>query len=296
MAVLNLANEGKCEKIVLSKDMELTKSITLAGELDLNQKLLTMTGSTTVTPGKTATISNGSIEAKVSGTTSSAIVIEAGGTLTVDNVTLNTNGAGIFPEGDATKVVVKNSFVSGWSYGIGTNASENHTLEMVLENSTFKAAGAAVFMNVSSNLTVDNCTIIGRTQGMVVRGGTAKVSNSVITLNFDFDTYEDYYNKYENIDWGTGNSVQAAALTMGNKNNSGSTAYRYPTNVTLVNTRVTLTLHKDLFPCVYAYANQGEGLGVTFTYDEQCEFDKDPVYASENITVNGKDVTPNVGE
>ena len=88
----------------------------------------------------------------------------------------------------------------------------------------------------------------------------------------------------------------AAALTMGNKNNSGSTAYRYPTDVTLVNTRVTLTLHKDLFPCVYAYANQGEGLGVTFTYDEQCEFDKDPVYASENITVNGKDVTPNVGE
>ena len=285
MDASELAVEGKCGKILLMSDIATDDSFDfIAGELDLNGKRLSTNGSLDVKAGQSFTLRNGNVESKVANTSTSALSVSAGGTMILENVVLNTNGAGLFPEGDAAKLIVRNSSVNGWSYGVGTNASENHTLSIELENSTFTAAGAAVFMNIPGNMTVKNCTVTGNTQGMVVRGGTAKVYNSTITLNFNFDTYLDYYNKYENIDWGTGNSVQAAALTMGNK----SQGYQYPTDVTLVNTQVRLTgPYASWFPCVYAYANQGEGLGVTFKYDAQCGFSKAPVYASENITVNG---------
>ena len=52
----------------------------------------------------------------------------------LENVVLNTNGAGLFPEGDAAKLIVRKLFgerlvIREW----GTNASENHTLSIELE-------------------------------------------------------------------------------------------------------------------------------------------------------------------
>ena len=85
--------------------------------------------------------------------------------------------------------------------------------------------------------------------------------------------------------------VNLAALTIGNK---GTSAYQYPTNVSIENTELILAgAHGSAFPALYAYANQGEGLGVALNYNSSCQFGGDLVYGSENIVVNGKEVTPN---
>ena len=57
----------------------------------------------------------------------------------------------------------------------------------------------------------------------------------------------------------------------------------------MVNTTVqTVGTYASLFPAMYVHANQGEGLGVTITYDDQCTFTGDMTYGSSNIIVNGE--------
>ena len=79
--------------------------------------------------------------------------------------------------------------------------------------------------------------------------------------------------------------VNLSALTVGNK---APNAYQYPTTLNLVNTTVeTVGTFASFFPAMYVWANEGEGLGVTITYDDQCEFTGAITYGNSNITVNG---------
>ena len=160
---------------------------------------------------------------------------------------------------------------------------------MIVENSTLKA-NTAVCVNVPCSLTIDGCTIEGDTQGMMLRGGTAYISNTTITLTTDgeYNSEEEAQtiaNYFNSSNWGSGNMVNVAALTLGNK---GGNAYQYPTVIDLKNTKLTVTgEYASLFPALYAWANQGEGLGVTLTYDDQCVFNGAETYGSSNIVVNG---------
>lgn len=74
-------------------------------------------------------------------------------------------------------------------------------------------------LNVPGTLTIKGCTINGVMHGVIVRGGTATISDSEITAVNDGDeantqTVADYFN---NRNWGSGNMVNLATLTMGNK-------------------------------------------------------------------------------
>ena len=123
---------------------------------------------------------------------------------------------------------------------------------------------------------------------MVLRGGKATVSNSTITLEYTDDDYEEISKFFDNRDWGTGNWVNIAALTVGNKGDG----YQYPSELHLINTKVISTgTHASYFPALYSWANQGEDLGVTITYDDQTTFNGDVIYGSANITVNGEPAT-----
>ena len=82
--------------------------------------------------------------------------------------------------------------------------------------------------------------------------------------------------------------INLAALAIGNKGEEGSTAYQYPTNVTLEKTNVIVEGgNAEYFPALYAYANSGEGLGVTLNYDSETTFTGGlgAVYGSNNIVV-----------
>ena len=262
--------------------------------IDLDGHKLAFEAGTAIDATKsTLSIVNGTIEANnMEKPTHSIFNAGENGTVTLDGVTLNTNGSGIGPGTgvDNSTVIVRNSTLNCGAYALSTNASSaGDNVVMIVENSTLKA-NTAVCVNVPCSLTIDGCTIEGDTQGMMLRGGTAYVSNTTITLTTDgeYNSEEeaqaiaDYFNS---SNWGSGNMVNVAALTLGNK---GGNAYQYPTVIDLKNTKLETTgEYASLFPALYAWANQGEGLGVTLTYDDQCVFNGAETYGSSNIVVNG---------
>lgn len=110
-----------------------------------------------------------------------------------------------------------------------------------------------------------------------MRGGTAVIRDSVLTNTVEGDSLLHYF---DNRDWADGNTVNLAALTIGNKHPK---SYQYPTDCTLINTRVVSV---GEYPAVYAYGNTGEGLGATLTYDAECEIVGDFVRGNDAVTVN----------
>ena len=290
------ALENQEPNITLTSDIDLDTPITIASgttEINLNGNVLTSSLSNvdlvTVSDG-TLTLKNGSISTMNYGITNGGLVADKTGTLILENVDYKTSGTGLFLQGEGS-VVVKNSTVSAGAYCVTSNASNPaQNITVTLENSTFTSSDP-ILLNIPSNITIDNCEMTGTMHGAIIRGGTAKISNSTLTLVYNDKDYASIASYFVESNWGSGNMVNVAALTIGNK---APSAYQYPTNVTLENTKLVLDgTYGSYFPALYAYANQGEGLGVTLNYDESCEFGGKDVYGSENIVVNGNPVTPN---
>ena len=287
--------------ITLMSDMSVSAPILLDNanadiELDLNGNTLTFDANTLVNVAESEiTFKNGTISAQnLNLTNNDLMAVGENGTIILDNVTLNTNGSGIGTEQtkNGGHIIIRNSEIQAVAYAVATNATlpVSQNVKIEITGSTLKGY-TPLLINIPCDITVDDCNIIGTTQGTVFRGGTAKVINSSITLTYDDNDYEAIAAYFNNRNWGSGNMVNVAALTIGNK---APSAYQYPTEVTLENTELILAgAHGSAFPALYAYANDGEGLGVTLTYDEASKFGGDLVYGSENIVVNGKEVTPN---
>lgn len=255
----------------------------ISSDLSGIQDIITVSqGTLTLKNGKISTMNYGAVDGGLSATGS--------GTIIVEDFEYETSGSGLFAADEGT-VIIRNSEITARTYCMTSNASHpDHDITVVIENSTLRSSDP-VMLNVPSDITIDNCTLIGTMHGAMIRGGNAKISNSTITLEYNDDDYAEIVNFFKNLNWGSGNMANIAALTIGNKSTS---AYQYPTNVTLENTKLTLGgAHGVAFPALYAYANQGEGLGVTLTYDESCTFDGNLVYGSDNIVVNGTPVEPN---
>ena len=259
--------------------------------LNLNQHSLNLDideGSAILVLGGSMTINNGTINSNnYTDIANGGIATSTDGVLVVDNVIYNTSGNGFFVENNGN-LTIRNSTVTAPAYAVSTNASDaNQNITVLLEGSTFKAT-TTLFFNIPSDITINDCNVYGTTHGMMVRGGTAVVSNTEIILEYTDDDYETIGSYFDNQNWGTGNRVNVSALTIGNK---GTNAYQYPTNVTLKGCTVSsIGKAADYLPAVYAYANSGEGLGVTFTYDDACTFNGQRIYGSTNITVNGTPV------
>lgn len=290
------ALENQEPNITLTSDIDLDSPISIASgatEINLNGNILTSSLSNvdlvTVSDG-TLTLKNGSISTMNYGITNGGLVADKTGTLILENVDYKTSGTGLFLQGEGS-VVVKNSTISAESYCVTSNASNPaQSITVILENSTFTSSDP-ILLNIPSNITIDNCEMTGTMHGAIIRGGTAKISNSTLTLVYNDEDYASIASYFVKSNWGSGNMVNVAALTIGNK---APSAYQYPTNVTLENTKLVLDgTYGSYFPALYAYANQGEGLGVTLNYDESCEFGGKDVYGSKNIVVNGNPVTPN---
>lgn len=301
----DLANAIKsgAELITLASDVTLDKASALSNTshnsaIDLNGKTLTIKGekeNLRVSEGGNLTFSNGSIVAdEITDPTFTLFVAGANSSVTLDGVQLTTTGTGIGPANTASdiSITIRNSELHCAAYAVATNASMpvGENVKITLENSKFYG-NSTVFFNIPCEVTINNCEIYGDTHGMVLRGGKATVSNSTITLEYKDDDYEEKSKYFDNRDWDTGNMVNIAALTVGNKGN-GSSAYQYPSELHLINTKVISTgTYASYFPALYSWANQGEDLGVTITYDDQTTFTGDITYGSANITVNGAPAT-----
>ena len=258
--------------------------------IDLNGQTLTFGNKVTlnVPKGGNLTFRNGEIVADGFEQTRTIINANEGSSITLDGVTINTTGTGIGPANCASDVTIeiRNSELNCGAYGFATNATTpvGSNVKIILADSKFSAQ-EPVFINIPCEATIDNCDLDGTTHGMVLRGGKATVSNSTITLTYTDEDYETIGSYFDNQNWGTGNMLNIAALTVGNK----STGYQYPSELHLINTTVeSAGEHASYFPALYSWANQGKGMGVTITYDSATQFKGDLVYGSGNITVNGK--------
>ena len=224
------------------------------------------------------------------------ISVSGNASLTIEDIQMESSST-CFMVADQGSLTIRNSTVTADSYAVTSNASNSRqSITVTLEDSEF-SGNTPVLLNIPSIITVNRCTITGDTQGMVVRGGKATITDSNITLTIEgsIEDNNSFANYFDSRDWGEGNMVNVAALTIGNKLEG---SYQYPTYVSLKG-NTTLTVSGEagsLFPVVYAHANSGDGLGVTFNYDGTVKFvgshEPQCEYGSSNIVVNGEPFTP----
>ena len=264
--------------------------IDLAGnKLDvtiINDNLLYLKNNASVTFRNGTILANNYVKSN-----QAVIFIETGSSVTLDKVMFETNASALFPCGNAAAVNVVDSTIKGGAYAVATNAASdnNHNVQIKLKNSSFEAL-SAVFVNIPCTLEMQNCDVVGEMHGVVVRGGTATITGGTIAMNYKDDDAEEMAHYFDNKDWLDGNTVNLAALTMGNKH---KISYQYATNVTLDG--VTLSSegkYADLFPAVYAWANADADKGVTFD-QKNCTFNGAVIFGNGGNNISAPVVEMN---
>ena len=305
---MSLIQSGTYATLGLDSDIELTLSAgySMTGDvdavLDLNQHRLIIKGDVTaisVGAGASLIIRNGRISSEDREDGRYTFMTDVNGELTLEEVDFTTTGTGvgIKQETDGGRLYVRNSTISAYAYAVGTNASKatvsNPTeVSITLENSTIEAMCAVLF-NINSSISITGCEITGGNQAVVLRGGIGNIEGSTLTINYNEPDPERWSHEWDNKDWETGNSVPYSAITVGNRN---STAYQYPTNLTMTDcTLRTVGPNAGYFPVMYVYANQNSSDGVTINH-EGTVFEGEVIYGSDNIKVNGDTPEINLGK
>ena len=289
-SVLHYLAEGADVKIEMTADNEIASEVSLSQKAEINlndHKLKVSAYFSTIGSGSLA-ISNGSIECVDPSQYGTNPQIRSYGSslMSFDDVKMTSNGSAVYV-GEECNFTIKNSTIEANTFGISTNASDSSQNPTINVDNCTITGSDPILVNIPCSLTVKDSNLNGTMHGAVVRGGTATFTDCQISLNYPDNDANDMANYFVSRNWGQGNMVNLAALTIGNKH---ATSYQYPTNVSLVNTAVKVEgENASCFPSLYAYANSGEGLGVTLTYDENCTFTGGTgmSYGSTNIVVNG---------
>lgn len=213
------------------------------------------------------TIKNGTLIA-------AGLVVVDGATLTVENVEYNsTLTSFLVLSKNSTLNVVDSTVISKYAYVIGTNASAEgedgtgtHGVIINVTGSTLKSdyidadsGSVTVFFNVPGNLNIEDSKIYGVQNAVAVRGGTANISNSMLSTpnGVSLDGTD------ISVGWGSGNALPFGTLLVGNNSES---AYQYPSNVTVTNT--TITSDNENVPAIYIWGNATEENGATLSLDQ----------------------------
>lgn len=298
---------GDCEKIVLGSDITYQNSniLTISGDkaltVDLNDNTLILDGVRLYTDeGASMSFCDGTIECKNVDAQIYPLAVQENASMTLENVKILRPGGcavGVSETTNGGELNIRGCTIESLTYAVGTNASSpvSQNVEIVIENSILTGY-TPLFLNIPLKATVTGCTLKGSSQGMILRGGNATVRDCEIVLETSEAVnslienergvgYEAHNASFNEHDWGSGNDVPNAALTIGNK----GTGYQYPTVLNIENTSLAVTgpyakhCHE-----VYVYANEETGMGVTITYDDAAQFEKDVEYGNEgkNIVVN----------
>ena len=274
-------------------------------EVNLNDHTLTFSSASAsvVAANASLTLSDGTVKAESlpyepAGQVYDLLILGEGGSITLQNVDLETSNSAIGVNSGITggaSLVVRKSKISGAVYSISTNASKpTQNVRISLEDSEFDSP-TPLLINIPCELEMTGCTVNGDFYGLIMRGGNAEVTDSRITLNYTDNDGGTVGSAFDNMDWQSGNIVNVAALTVGNK----GAGYQYPTRIALHNTVVEIVgPYVEYLPAMYVWANQGDGLGVTITYDGDTKFYGDRIYGNNgaNITVNGAAAVSDEGD
>ena len=291
----------------LSKDIELTGTgddvISIEGgsqvQIDLGGHNLTLKGNTlSASDGASLSLTNGAVTGSNLPANKLLVFAASDGTVLLDGVTMKSKkgaGVGLNEKCNNGRLEIRNSTINVLSFAVGTNATrpvyKSNTI--VIDNSTLTAWSAVLF-NIPGTLEITDSEITGTNHGVILRGGTATISNSKLNIAYNEGNASSDSEYMHKQDWGGGNAVPYAALTVGNR----GSGYQYPSVLTLEDCTLKSIggaagegNDPDLFPVMYVYANSGQGLGVTITYDDNTTFTggKGIVYGRyNNVIVNGK--------
>lgn len=317
---MTLALDGRCEKVVLGNDIELDGGIAKAGNtaggediafvLDLSGNKLSISHDKTLmnsSNGASVTIRNGDLS--VMGVPSDKYTLCAShkGKITLEGLNYETTGGGVgvYPCTNGGEIYVKKCNINTSFYNEGngttgngpavmttaTDATAENTKDVLItiEDTHMESFSDAIIFNVNGRINIKNCTTKAQWHGLVLRGGTAVVENTVFTHDNHNNDPESVSQEWYNEDWGSGNGQPRAAITVGNRGNG---AYQYPSNLTLINTKAeVIGKGVNLFASMYVWANENPDYGVTITYDDRTEFVGGKViYGNDgkNIIVNSK--------
>lgn len=189
--------------------------------VDLNGHKITQSVDVQLATSKDLTFTNGTIEftSTFKGTEQSMINPEGDAALTLDGVTLTTkSGSAIYVEDtnagsvrEYPTIVINNSTITAaGAYGVATNAGNNipdgekEQISITITDSKISAgtadkvegdkvttkgvAGTALFINVPSDVKVEDSELTANYQVVVVRGGTLNMTDTKLTL---LDNYKD---------------------------------------------------------------------------------------------------------
>ena len=221
--------------VLLTEDISIEHlSVKHDFEINLGGNKLSITGSASnEVEGASLAISNGDLD--ISGATSINANLRVGqnSSLTLDHVTYTATGAAIWSQGQyATVDIISSTITTSGAYGIGTNATTNsgntdnlyRDVEISIVDSTVTTDSSdhdncAVLLNVPGKLTIENSTITGDRNAVIVRAGVATIKDSELILTGDF-TPSTEQEGYYNGNWGSGNEVPMSVLLIGNRNNT----------------------------------------------------------------------------
>lgn len=268
--------------------------------LDLADHTITFdaNGTALTATGASVTFKNGTIIAdKIEKVNVSAMTLGENGSMELDGITMVTNGTGpSIPQGaHGSRLTIRNSNIAAPSaYAVSTNASvATQDVVITLENSEFSGS-TPVFINIPCTLNMSGCTVNATMHGLVIRGGTATVKDCHITMTYPEDETQDdaesMADYFDNRNWGTGNTINLAAIVVGNKVDANSPSYKYSSVLSIENSTIETTgIYAGLFPALYVWANQEAENGVTITYDSNTKFYGARTYGNDgaNTTVNG---------
>ena len=253
--------------------------------VDLNGHKITQSVDVQLATSKDLTFTNGTIEftSTIKGAEESMINPEGDAALTLDNVTLTTKtGTAIYVEDTLSgetraypTIVINNSTITAaGAYGVSTNAKNNipdgedEQISITITNSKISAgtadkvegdkvttkgvAGTALFINVPSDVKVEDSELTANYQVVVVRGGTLNMTDTKLTLLDNYadadvttDTYDNVLNSGKGFNksetpvgnwsaalegitdvqsyrlagvWDQGNGIARGAIVVGNSN------------------------------------------------------------------------------
>jgi hypothetical protein len=299
-----LANGGD---YALTADLALSETetsvFTKDTSIDLGGKTLTFTISdataTTlyIKDDIDVTFTNGSLVINSDGASStlSAFYAEQG-TLTFDGVTYTTSdNTGILIDGSASLVFTNSTMNCGGAFGIATNAADGYKdVDIEVSNSTINVESVedpdncGIIVNVGGKLSVKDTTISSGRQQIIVRGGTAELSN--VTLIKAGNLATETADLRDAGTFATGNELPQVGIFLGNGNQSG---YNYDTNVTFsgaVTFQTGYSTTNMIAMSGHDYGNvalttNGNYVGTIRTYD----FRSDD--SAKTFTLNGTEIT-----
>ena len=272
--------------------------------IDLNGYTLTTNGCIDVLDGSELKLKNGEVVSTEKGGSGVQIIrLESYAGVSLDNINMSGATFGIFPAGDASYLTINNSSISS-VVGIGTNAGGEYSnnIKVTINSSTISGDETAVWINVPGTLEINDSTIEGGCQVLMVRAGTAIVKNSTLKLtsvdNTPIESKKAFMLKADaaigsvtcKSGWTGGNNIPFGALVVGDYNTS---SYNNTATCTLYNTTVSTTLEGFRELIVLSQDGNNETI---FNYDSACKInDSDYVICNYEvpglkkgiITVNG---------